>query len=629
MTGKQRRSRRWAELPARQEGTKVAVLGLSAYYHDSAAALVVDGHIIAAAQEERFTRVKGDASFPRHAIEYVLREGSIQPHDLAAVVFYESPYEKLDRLLSTQLLGDIRSLPTFVTAMRTWLPEKLWVQRTINDELGCKPLVLFSDHHLSHAASAFYPSPFTKAAVLTVDGVGEWSTTTIATASGSVVEPLENIEFPNSLGLLYSAFTQYCGFKVNSGEYKLMGLAPFGEPRFQQTILDEVIHLAEDGSFALNPAYFSYFHGSKTTNGRFDSLFGGSSRNPEAPIEQRHADIAASIQAVTTKAMLGLARRAREKTGSKNLCVAGGVALNVVSIGEIERSGIFENIWVQPAAGDAGGALGAALWASAEYFKVPRVLRSGDSMSGAFLGPRPASSGVELEQLLTEYGLTSSKLNDGDLAAEIAAALESGQVVAMARGRMEFGPRALGARSVLADARSPQMQQRLNLKTKFREGFRPFAPIVLAEEAGKYFEMSSEQSPYMLKTYSVSEGIRTSPGADDPEADVFSRVRQVRSTIPAVTHVDYSARVQTVDPDRNPFLHQVLERFRQRTGCSVLVNTSFNVRGEPIVCTAVDAIECFLRTDIDMLVIDDRVIRRAGQSIAALLPRRAPQGGDD
>lgn len=604
------------------------ILGVSAYYHDSAAALVRGGEIIAAASEERFTRKKGDADLPVNAIEYALRVANASPEDLAAVVFYESPFAKLDRLLATQLVGDLKTLPTFVNSMRTWLPNKLWVESHLKGVLGKKTPVLFSDHHLSHAASCFYPSPFQESAVLTVDGVGEWSTTTISHGSGAGLNMIEQIEFPNSLGLLYSAFTLYTGFKVNSGEYKLMGLAPFGKPVYADKILNELINLHDDGSFSLNPEYFSYFGGMRTYNKKFESLFGYPTRAAESHMEPHHADLAASIQYVTNQAMLGLARRAKTLTGSSSLALAGGVALNVVSVGELERAGIFDEIWIQPAAGDAGGALGAALWAAHQHFDVPRIANPADSMQGAFLGPRPGDGDKTVEEAISDYGLSTRELADDDLADFVAEQVAGGKVVALARGRMEFGPRALGSRSVIADARDPQMQSRLNQKTKFREGFRPFAPLVLAEDAEKYFDTASSISPYMLKTYPVKESLRTEAG-DSGETNPFNRVQEVRSTIPAVTHIDFSARVQTVDDVRHPFLHHMLERFRAWTGCSVVVNTSFNVRGEPIVCTAVDAIECFLATDIDVLVLENHVIERTAQHSENLKARRASAIGKD
>jgi carbamoyltransferase len=605
----------------------VAVLGISAQYHDAAAALIVDGRVVAAAQEERFTRVKGDASLPEHAIRWCLRSAGLTPADLSSVVFYESPFAKFDRMLSSALVGDLRAAPMFVAAMRSWLPTKLFVEQDLRRLLGKHIPVLFCDHHLSHAMSAYWPSPFANAGIVTVDGVGEWSTTTIGTGSDDEVELVEQIEFPNSLGLAYSAFTLYCGFRVNSGEYKLMGLAPYGAPRFADTILEEVIHLSDDGSFALNPAVFEYLRRPKTYNHRFEQLFGVPTRRPDDELTQHTADVAASIQEVTNRAVLGLARRAVERSGSRNIVLAGGVALNVTAVGHLERSGIVDAVWVQPAAGDAGGALGAAWWASSVHHGISRptpVDGTSDTMCGAFLGPTPAEL-ADPGAVVAEYGLHAETIDEPDRLAQVVAdAIAGGQVVGVARGRMEFGPRALGARSVLADARDPGMQRRLNLATKFREGFRPFAPVVLAEHATAYFDTDGRESPYMLKTYPVTAVQRRNVNRDgDPGSlDVYTRVAEIRSTIPAVTHVDHSARVQTVDAARNPFLHAVLTAFHDRTGYPVLVNTSFNVRGEPIVASARDAIDCFLETDIDVLVVENFVIRRADQPAGALHARR-------
>lgn len=605
-----------------------AVLGVSAQYHDAAAALVVDGRIVAAAHEERFTRVKGDASLPVNAIEYVLSAADLGPGALSAVVFYESPYAKADRLISTQLIGDPRGTRMFSHSIATWLPQKLWIVRQLAGLLGSDVPALMGDHHLSHASSAYYPSPFDDAAVLTVDGVGEWSTTAIFKAAGAAIDPVEHIEYPNSLGMLYSAFTLYCGFKINSGEYKLMGLAPYGTPRFKERIIENLVHQSSDGSFALNPEYFTYMHSPRTFNKRFETLLGAPSRRAEGDLTQHYADVAASIQSVTDDLMLGLARRAQEQTGSKNLCLAGGVALNVVSVAAIERAGIFEQIWVQPAAGDAGGSLGAALWASYHHFGVDRLVDPNDSMHGSLLGPTPSGIGPSTETVLSEYGLIAHRLDDSDLADAVAAEIEAGRIVAIARDRMEFGPRALGSRSILADARDASMQLRLNLSTKFREGFRPFAPIVLEEEADQYFETNGSLSPYMLKTYYVRPEHRL-PLAGETSASFYKTAQEVRSTIPAVTHVDYSARVQTVAAHRHPFTHKVLSAFKTRTGCPVLINTSFNVRGEPIVASAVDAVECFLHADIDVLVLEDRIIRRSEQTASTLVPRRDSARKDD
>lgn len=626
--------------PSEAQHTARRVLGVSAYYHDSAAALIVDGVIVAAAQEERFTRTKGCADLPEKAIEWVLTHGGLEPEQLDAVVFYENPFLKLDRILSSHLLGRPKAGLSFLKAMRSWLPSKLWVQRDLQQLLSVRTDVLFCDHHLAHAASAFYPSPFEEAAVLTVDGVGEWSTTMIAHGCRGEIKVLEDIEFPNSLGLLYSAFTVYCGFKVNSGEYKLMGLAPYGSPRFVDLLLEELVHLDDDGSFSLNPVYFEYFGGERTFNRRFEQLLGAPARSSQQPISQFHADVAASIQQVCNLVLANLARRAAELTGSKHLCLAGGVALNVVSVGYLERLGLFDEIWVQPAAGDAGGALGAAAWASHELLGVPRVVLAGDAMSGGFLGPEPGFEDT-VDSLLQSYGLVSDSLDEEAMAVRVAELIDSGMVVGVARGRMEFGPRALGARSILADARVPGMQARLNEQTKRRESFRPFAPVVLAEHADDYFTLDGRESPYMLKAYHLREHHRIATtgtakengpgtvGTETIDTELLQVLNRPRSELQAVTHVDFSARVQTVDGERNPFLHMVLREFEARTGCAVMVNTSLNVRGEPIVCSARDAIECFLATDLDALVLDDHLLLRSQQDPDNLSLRRHPWGGDD
>lgn len=611
---------------------RTAILGVSAQYHDSAATLVVDGEIVAAAHEERFTRVKGDASLPEHAMRYVLRAADLAPEALTAVAFYESPFAKLDRIVSTQAVGKLAGTRMFAHSIGSWLPHKLWVARNLRDFLGTDIPVLMGDHHLSHAASAFYPSPHGTAAILTVDGVGEWTTTSIAHGRANGIELLEHIEYPNSLGMLYSAFTLYCGFKINSGEYKLMGLAPYGKPRFLDVIFEELLHLGEDGSYSLNPEYFAYFTSPRTYNERFERLFGAPSRSAKQPLTQHYADVAASIQAATDRVMLALAHRAKERTGERALCLAGGVALNVVSVGAIERSGLFDSVWVQPAAGDAGGALGAALWAAHSLYGEPRIVRSGDAMRGSLLGPTPSELGSSATDLLASYGLQAHRLDDAALARATAEAVASGSVVAVAKGRMEYGPRALGCRSILADPRDPSMQLRLNLKTKFREGFRPFAPIVRIEDAGTYFEVGPHESPYMLKTYYVKPELRLVPQTGElvDDGDRFYKVaQQVRSTLPAITHQDYSARVQTVSADRHPFVHAVLGEFSSLTGCAVLVNTSFNVRGEPIVASAEDALECFLHTDVDVLVLEEYWIAKAEQTPEALKPRRASARADD
>lgn len=600
------------------------ILGVSAYYHDSAAALSVGGEIVAAAQEERFTREKHTAELPRRAIDYVLRHANLAPHDIDLVVFYESPYAKLDRILTSQLVGRPTGLRAFSRSVRTYLPDKLWVTNHLRDYLGRDTTIVTSDHHLTHAASAFYPSPFAEAAIVTVDGVGEWTTTMIGQGTGTSIAMLDQIEYPNSLGLLYSAFTAYCGFSINSGEYKLMGLAPYGTPRYAAAIREHLIHLDPDGSFSLNPEFFTYTHTLHTYSGAFENLFAKPTRIPDTPVTQADADVAASIQCVLEDAILGLARRARTVTGLPHLVMAGGVALNVTATGALERSGIFDQVWVQPAAGDAGGALGAALWASHQLGDAPRThLQQGrrDGMRGAFLGPDPGTP-EQVDALLDQYGLTGQHLTDADLARRIATEVSDGNIVAVATGRMEFGPRALGNRSILADPRDPGMQKRLNLATKFRESFRPFAPMVPTEHCADYFDSDGRESPYMTTVFPVREHLRLSDTHTDIDSDPYARVNHPRSVLPAITHVDYSARVHTVDREHNPLMHKVLTYFGEITGYPVLVNTSFNVRGEPIVCTAEDAIECFLATDIDVLVLNNTLVSRRTQTPDALTPRR-------
>ena len=583
------------------------VLGLSYGYHDSAAALIYNGEIIAAAQEERFSRIKGDSSFPKKSIEYVLSRSGINPTQLSAVIYYESPYLKFNRILSTLMLGNLTSLPLFIRSMTTWLPEKLWVERDIKKFLGRKTKVIFLDHHLSHAASAFYPSGFNEAAILTIDGVGEWSSTTIAKGSGNKIAFIKQIEYPNSLGMLYSAFTLYCGFKINSGEYKLMGLAPFGEPIFKDMILEKMLTINADGSYILNSEYFAYFKKYKTLSPKFAELFKEKSRNPNAKLTKFYADVAASIQAVTNQAVLKLAEEAKRVTNSNHLVLAGGVALNVVAIGELERSGIFDDIFVQPAAGDAGGALGAALEGYYRLSNANRNVGKSDDMHGAFLGPEAKVDEIFLD-LLSKSKVEFKHLNDEELAASIGQALAEGKIVGIARGSMEYGPRALGARSILAPATDETMQLRLNLKTKFREGFRPFAPMVLKEYAENYFEMDGKESPYMLKTYPIKDELKIFP--PNPQEDIFKRVQERRSKIPAVTHIDYSARVQTIDRERNPFIYKVLMEYYLLSGVALIVNTSFNVRGEPIINTAQEALEGFLSMDIDILVVGNYFIKK-------------------
>jgi carbamoyltransferase len=596
-----------------------AILGISAFYHDSAAALVLDGRIAAAAQEERFTRIKHDPGFPRQAVDDCLREAGISPAEVDYVAFYDKPLTKFERLLETYLSYAPRGLRSFRMAMPLWLKEKLHMRRTLRQGLGgpSRARLIFTDHHESHAASAFFPSPFDEAAIVTLDGVGEWSTTTVGVGRGNRIELLDHIQFPHSLGLLYSAFTYYCGFKVNSGEYKLMGLAPYGRPVYKDLILERLIDLKPDGSLWLDMRYFNYCQGLTMTNRRFHDLFGGPPRRPESPLEPRHMDVAASIQAVTEEAVLRIGRHARDRTGLNHLVLAGGVALNCVANGRLLREGEFDDLWIQPAAGDAGGALGAALFVWHQLLDKPRRPEGRDSQQGSFLGPR-----FTTDQVMQSLARTGDRVNgrrfadEAELLEAVAAMLADGKVVGWFQGRMEFGPRALGARSILGDPRSPTMQATMNLKIKFRESFRPFAPVVLRERASEWFDIRPEhESPYMLLVAPVLDERRTPV---DPEAmrtmqtdpDLRHRVNVVRSEIPAVTHVDYSARLQTVDEARNPRLHGLMTAFERLTGCPVLVNTSFNVRGEPIVCTPEDAYRCFLATDMDILVLEDVVIAK-------------------
>jgi carbamoyltransferase len=594
------------------------VLGISAFYHDSAAALV-DGHsIVAAAQEERFTRKKHDAGFPRRAVGFCLEQARCGLSDIDLVVFYDKPFLKFERLLETYVALAPRGFSSFKAAMPLWIKQKLFQKdilakslRAIDPEFDTKRL-LFTEHHLSHAASAFLASPFQKAAVLTMDGVGEWATTSLGQGSGNHVEIQKEIHFPHSLGLLYSAFTYYAGFKVNSGEYKLMGLAPFGEPRYVRTILDNLIDVKEDGSFRLNLDYFDYCTGLRMTNEKFAALFGQPARVPERELlTQFHMDIAASIQAVIDEVVLGLARAARAHTGLPRLCLAGGVALNCVANGKIVKAALFDEIWIQPAAGDAGGALGAALAGVHLFNKAPRHLNGGDLMAGAYLGPE--FSQPETEQRLTSAGARFEVLSDSPMIDYTARALAEGSAVGWMQGRMEFGPRALGNRSILADPRSPSMQKKLNLKIKYRESFRPFAPSVLREELENWFELQSD-SPYMLLVAPVHSKHCREMTADERALFGIDKLNVPRSTIPAVTHVDHSARIQTVHANTNARFHALISRFKELTGCGVLVNTSFNVRGEPIVCTPEDAFRCFMGSEIDLLVTGNCVLRKEVQN---------------
>lgn len=577
------------------------ILGISAFYHDSAAALLKDGEIIAAVQEERFSRKKHDHSFPQQAIAYCLQAANITSQKLRAVIFYEKPFIKFNRILETYLATAPLGWRSFVMAMPLWLGEKLWISDIIKKMLNYDGEVLFAEHHESHAASAFFPSPFRHAAILTMDGVGEWATSSIGLGQENRLELLAEQHFPHSLGLLYSAFTYFTGFKVNSGEYKLMGLAPYGQPRYAQRILDELIDLKEDGSFKLNMRYFNYLSGLTMTNRRFARLFDGAPRKPGQPITRREMDLAASIQAVTEEIVLRMARQAKQLTGARYLCLAGGVALNCVANGKLLRSGLFDDLWIQPAAGDAGGALGAAYLARHHYLKKERRIFNGsDAQKGSYLGPEFSEG--EIETFLRSVGARFEKLEEKALLQRTAELLAQGKVVGWFQGRSEFGPRALGNRSILADARHERMQEILNLKIKFRESFRPFAPAVPEEAASDWFEID-RPSPYMLLTAYVRKEKRLTPAENNTADPLKQRLKAKRSLIPAVTHVDFSARLQTVNAKTNPLFYGLLKTFEEKTGCPVLVNTSFNVRGEPIVNTPQEAHACFLRTYMDAVVL--------------------------
>ena len=593
------------------------VLGISAFYHDSAAALVEDGRIVAAAQEERFTRKKHDERFPAHAIRYCLQEGGLSLDQLDHVVFYEKPFLKFERLLETYVAFAPSGFSSFKMAIPLWLREKLFQKSLLRDELReiddsfeAREKLLFCEHHLSHAASAFYPSPFGDALVLTMDGVGEWTTTSAAMGSGNRLEVIQELPFPHSLGLLYSAFTYYTGFKVNSGEYKVMGLAPYGEPKYAQLILDKLIDLKADGSFRLDMSYFNYCTGLTMTNDRFAALFGEPVRAPDKLLTQFHMDIAASVQAVLEEAVLRMTRSLARQTGARNLCLAGGVALNCVANGKVLRDGVFDNIWVQPASGDAGGAVGSALAAVHLFKGKPRKVAGGDSMAGALLGP--SYQQADIERRLNAAGARFTVLLEDQMLETTAQALASEQAIGWFQGRMEFGPRSLGARSILADPRSASMQRNLNLKIKYRESFRPFAPAVLREDVADWFDLDGD-SPYMLMVADVKKDRQRVMTAEEKALFGIDKLNILRSEIPAVTHVDYSARIQTVDAGSNPMFHKLLTRFKALTGCPVLVNTSFNVRGEPIVCTPEDAFRCFMGNEMDLLVVGNCVMRKSEQ----------------
>jgi carbamoyltransferase len=603
------------------------VLGVSAFYHDSAAALVTDSRIVAAAQEERFTRKKNDSGFPRHAIQYCLEEARIELGAIDYVVFYDKPFLKFERLLETYLTFAPRGLESFRIALPIWIKEKLFQRRLLRKELkrfapdyDCDKRLLFAEHHQSHAASAFFPSPFDQAAVLTMDGVGEWATTSLALGRDNTLEMMKEIHFPHSLGLLYAAFTAYTGFRVNSGEYKMMGLAPYGEPRYVQKILDNLIDLKSDGSFHLDQSYFNYCTGLSMTSARFHALFGGEPRDENSPLTQREMDLAASIQTVTDEVVLRLARSVARETGARNLCLAGGVALNCVSNGKIVRDGKFEGVWVQPAAGDAGGALGAALAAYHLYRNKPRLPPNVlDAMGGGYLGPGFAQT--EIERRLAACGAVFDVMNEAELIEATVDALIEEKAVGWYQGRMEFGPRALGNRSILGDPRSRTMQKTLNLRVKYRESFRPFAPSVLREDVADWFDRDGD-SPYMLVVADVAEKRRTPLSREDAARVGTDKVNAVRSEIPAVTHVDNSARLQTVHRETNPRYHALITAFKARTGCPVLVNTSFNVRGEPIACTPEDAFRCLMGTEIEVLVVGDCLLRKERQDPALKLDYR-------
>jgi carbamoyltransferase len=587
-----------------QERTAIAdmnILGISAYYHDSAACLVQDGKLKAAAQQERFSRVKHDHRFPYDAVAYCLQEGAVSSKDLDYVVFYDKPFIKFERLLETYLAFAPRGFASFIMAMPLWLKQKLHIPKLIRDSLEYEGPIIFPEHHESHAAAAFFPSPFERAAFLTLDGVGEWTTTSWGVGEGNRIRIDYEIKFPHSLGLLYSAFTYFTGFRVNSGEYKVMGLAPYGEPKYVQVILDELIDLKEDGSFRLNMKHFTYPYGLTMTGKSFERLFGGPARKPESQLTQREMDLAKSVQVVTEEVMLRTARHIRKVTGEKALCLAGGVALNCVGNGRILREGPFDDLWIQPAAGDAGGALGAALFVHYQLLGNARVVDGAtDMQEGSYLGP--VYSDDEIRNFLNSRGLPYEFLRNGELPTRVADLIAEGKVIGWFQGRMEFGPRALGARSIIGDARNPRMQSQMNLKIKYRESFRPFAPSVLAEHAGEYFDIEKD-SPYMLLTAYVKEGRRRGMTEREQSLWGIDKLNVVRSDVPAITHVDYSARIQTVHKETNPLYHKMISSFRDKTGCSVIVNTSFNVRGEPIVMSPEHAYLCFMRTEMDYLAL--------------------------
>ncbi len=588
------------------------ILGISAFYHDSAACLVQDGRIVSAAQEERFTRKKHDYRFPSNACGFCLNYSGLKISDIDIVAFYDKPFLKFERLLETYLTYSPKGLASFIKAMPLWIKQKLWMKELIKTELGFTGQVLFPEHHQSHAASAFFASPFSEAAIITMDGVGEWTTTSIGYGEENTLRILADIKFPHSIGLLYSAFTYYTGFKVNSGEYKVMGLAPYGEPKYVDLIMNKLIDLKEDGSFKLNMKYFDFAAGLTMTNNRFHKLFGGNPRKPESKLTQKEMDIARSIQDVTEEAMLRTAREAKKITGKEYLCLAGGVALNCVANGKILREEIFKDIWIQPAAGDAGGALGAALFVWHQYLgnerKIPGRM---DSQNGSYLGPEYSNDFIK--EYLEKNSIPFEFIENNQIPSRIAELLNAGNVIGWFEGRMEFGPRALGARSIIGDARSPKMQEVMNIKIKFRESFRPFAPSVLEEKVNEYFEID-RPSPYMLLVAEVKKS-RQKPMTDEQKSFFgIQKLNVLRSDIPAVTHIDYSARIQTVSKETNPLYHAALSEFDRKYGCGVIVNTSFNVRGEPIVCSPEDAFRCFMRTDMDYLIMGNFMLDKKTQT---------------
>lgn len=600
------------------------ILGFSAYYHDAAACILVDGELVAAAQEERFTRKKHDAEFPLNAIRYCLKEANLQVQDIDFIVFYDKPFLKFERIFETYLAFAPRGFKSFATSLPVWVKDKLFqksgilktLKRELNGSVDWEKKLLFSEHHLSHAASAFFPSPFKNAAVLTMDGVGEWTSTSLAVGHGNELSILREIQFPHSLGLLYSAMTYYTGFKVNSGEYKIMGLAPYGKPIYADLIKQHLIDIKEDGSFHLDMQYFDYCTELKMTNARFDALFGGPPRTSESTLTQREMDLAASVQSVTEEIVIKLAKAVRQSTGQKNLCLAGGVALNCVANGKLLKQDLFDQIWVQPAAGDAGGAIGAAYSVYHLKLNAPRKVGESDAMKGSYLGP--SYTQTEIEASLRDAGAQFTTVSDEDLIEQTAQALAEGKAVGWHQGRMEFGPRALGGRSIIADPRSPLVQKQLNLKVKYRESFRPFAPSVLREDLEEWFDLDVD-SPYMLLVADVHRDHQLPINEADKALFGIERLNVPRSSIPAVTHVDNSARIQTVHKESNPRYHQLIMRFKEKTGCPVLVNTSFNVRGEPIVCTPQDAFRCLMGTDIEWLAVGNCIVRKEEQDLSLVL----------